>query len=46
VADAKLGVVRDLTAGEDHAVVAAWLDGGWIMLDNRRMAMVDADTMR
>jgi predicted transglutaminase-like cysteine proteinase len=45
-ADVKLVVVRDFAAGEDHAVVAARLDGGWIMLDNRRMAIVDDEKMR
>jgi hypothetical protein len=29
--------VRD----EDHAVAAAKLDGHWLMLDNRRMAMIE-----
>jgi hypothetical protein len=27
--------------GEDHAVAAARLDGHWLTLDNRRMAMVE-----
>ena len=36
--------MRDTVRGEDHAVAAARLDGRWLMLDNRRMAMVeDAD---
>jgi hypothetical protein len=36
--------MRDTIRGEDHAVAAARLDGRWLMLDNRRMAMVeDAD---
>src|SRR5215475_6381468 len=39
--DLRIVVMRDLLAGEDHAVVAARLDGSWLMLDNRRMAMVD-----
>ena len=26
---------------EDHAVVAARLDGKWLMLDNRRMVMLE-----
>ena len=42
--DLRIVVVRDVRAGEEHAVVAARLDGHWLMLDNRRMAMVeDAD---
>jgi hypothetical protein len=37
-------VLRDTIHGEDHAVAAARLDGRWLILDNRRMAMVaDAD---
>jgi predicted transglutaminase-like cysteine proteinase len=44
--DVKLVVVRDLNVGEGHAVVAVRLDGGWIMLDNRRLALVDDDKMR
>jgi hypothetical protein len=37
-------VLRDTIHGEDHAVAAARLDGHWLTLDNRRMAMVeDAD---
>src|SRR5215813_2084645 len=39
--DLRIVVMRDLLAGEDHAVVAAKLDGSWLMLDNRRMAMID-----
>ena len=36
--------MRDTFHGEDHAVAAARLDGHWLTLDNRRMAMVeDAD---
>src|ERR1700737_2131848 len=27
--------------GEDHAVAAVRLDGRWLMLDNRRMAMIE-----
>jgi predicted transglutaminase-like cysteine proteinase len=39
--DLRIVVVRDTRAGEDHAVAAARLDGHWLMLDNRRMAMVE-----
>ena len=36
--------MRDTVRGEDHAVAAARLDGRWLTLDNRRMAMIeDAD---
>ncbi len=37
-------MLRDTIHGDNHAVAAARLDGRWLMLDNRRMAMVeDAD---
>lgn len=38
--DVRLVVVRDLALEQDHAVVAARLDGTWIMLDNRRLVLV------
>lgn len=42
--DLRIVVLHDTVHGEDHAVAAARLDGRWLMLDNRRMAMVgDAD---
>ncbi|MHC2624544.1 putative transglutaminase-like cysteine proteinase [Bradyrhizobium huanghuaihaiense] len=44
--DLRLVVVRDVRAGEEHAVVAAKLDGHWLMLDNRRMAMVEDEAAR
>ncbi|MCK1357812.1 transglutaminase-like cysteine peptidase [Bradyrhizobium sp. 199] len=44
--DLRIVVVRDVRAGEEHAVVAAKLDGHWLMLDNRRMAMVEDDAVR
>src|SRR5438045_7754024 len=41
--DLRILILRD-AAGGDHAVAAARLDGRWLTLDNRRMAMVeDAD---
>ena len=33
--------MRDTIHGEDHAVAAVRLDGHWLTLDNRRMAMVE-----
>jgi predicted transglutaminase-like cysteine proteinase len=39
--DLRIVVVHDTLSGEDHAVAAARLDGHWLTLDNRRMAMVD-----
>jgi predicted transglutaminase-like cysteine proteinase len=44
--DVRLVVVRDLAAGEDHAVVAARLNGGWIILDNRWLTLVEDSEMR
>jgi predicted transglutaminase-like cysteine proteinase len=42
--DLRIVVMRDTIHGEDHAVAAARLDGHWLTLDNRRMAMIeDAD---
>jgi len=42
--DLRILIVRDAIRGEDHAVAAARLDGRWLTLDNRRMAMIeDAD---
>jgi predicted transglutaminase-like cysteine proteinase len=39
--DLRIVVLRDLVHGEDHAAVLARLDGHWLMLDNRRMAMIE-----
>ncbi len=39
-ADVRLVIVRDLAVGQDHAVVAVRVDGSWIMLDNRWLALV------
>ena len=39
--DLRIVIMHDALRGEDHAVVAARLDGSWLMLDNRRMAMVE-----
>lgn len=44
--DLRIVVMRDTLSGEAHAVVAARLDGHWLMLDNRRMAMIEDDYMR
>ena len=37
--DLRIVVLRDNFRGGDHAVVAARLDGNWLILDNRHMAM-------
>jgi predicted transglutaminase-like cysteine proteinase len=39
--DLRIVIIRDTIRGEDHAVAAARLDGHWLTLDNRRMAMVE-----
>jgi predicted transglutaminase-like cysteine proteinase len=39
--DVRIVVLRDLARGEDHAVLLARLDGHWLTLDNRRMAMIE-----
>jgi predicted transglutaminase-like cysteine proteinase len=44
--DLRIVVMRDTIRGEDHAVAAARLDGRWLMLDNRRMAMVEDANVR
>ncbi|WFU40504.1 transglutaminase-like cysteine peptidase [Bradyrhizobium sp. CB82] len=44
--DLRIVFVRDTQVGAEHAVVAARLDGHWLMLDNRRMAMVEDDAAR
>jgi predicted transglutaminase-like cysteine proteinase len=42
--DLRIVIMHDTIRGEDHAVAAARLDGHWLTLDNRHMAMVeDAD---
>jgi predicted transglutaminase-like cysteine proteinase len=43
--DLRLLVVRDPAAHEYHAVAAVRLDGQWLILDNRRMALVEAGHM-
>jgi predicted transglutaminase-like cysteine proteinase len=44
--DLRIVVMRDTIRGEDHAVAAARLDGRWLVLDNRRMAMVEDAYLR
>jgi predicted transglutaminase-like cysteine proteinase len=39
--DLRIVIMRDTIRGEDHAVAAVRLDGRWLTLDNRRMAMVE-----
>ena len=44
--DIRIVVMHDTVRGEDHAVAAARLDGHWLTLDNRRMAMVEDSDVR
>jgi predicted transglutaminase-like cysteine proteinase len=45
--DVKLIIVHDLATGEDHAVVTARLEQKWIVLDNRRLTLLeDVDMAR
>ena len=44
--DLRIVIVHDPLRGEDHALAAAKLDGRWLMLDNRRMAMVEDVNLR
>jgi predicted transglutaminase-like cysteine proteinase len=44
--DLRIVILRDTLSGEDHAVTAARLDGHWLMLDNRRMAMIEDGYVR
>jgi hypothetical protein len=38
--DVKIVILRNLLPREDHAAVAAGVDGQWLILDNRRLALV------
>jgi predicted transglutaminase-like cysteine proteinase len=44
--DLRIVILRDTLSGDDHAVAAARLDGHWLMLDNRRMAMIEDNYVR
>lgn len=44
--DIRIVVLHDTIHGDNHAVVAARLDGRWLTLDNRRMAMVEDSNVR
>jgi len=44
--DLRIVVLRDDMRKEDHAVVAARLDGSWLLLDNRHMLMVEDQKIR
>ena len=44
--DLRIVIMHDTMRGEDHAVAAARLDGHWLTLDSRRMAMVEDSDVR
>ena len=44
--DLRIVILRDDLREEDHAVVAARLDGHWLMLDNRHMVLVEDHDVR
>jgi predicted transglutaminase-like cysteine proteinase len=44
--DVRLVIVRDQTANDGHAITAVHVDDGWVLLDNRWLALVDDDKMR
>jgi predicted transglutaminase-like cysteine proteinase len=44
--EVKLVIVRDLAVGGEHAVAAVRIDDHWIILDNRRLILVDDSQMR
>jgi len=44
--DVKLVIVRDLAVGGEHAVAAVRLNGHWIILDNRRLILVEDNEIR
>jgi predicted transglutaminase-like cysteine proteinase len=44
--DLRIVILRDDIRKEDHAVVAARLDGDWLMLDNRHMVMARDQQVR
>jgi predicted transglutaminase-like cysteine proteinase len=46
VDDLRIVVLRHDILEEDHAVVAARLDGNWLMLDNLHMVMVEDQNVR
>jgi predicted transglutaminase-like cysteine proteinase len=44
--DLRIVIIHDVLSGEDHAVTAVRLDGRWLILDNRRMAMIEDGNIR
>jgi predicted transglutaminase-like cysteine proteinase len=44
--DLRMVLVRDLDTREYHAVVAVRQDAGWLVLDNRRMTLLDSEAVQ
>jgi len=44
--DLRIVVLSDVLRGEGHAVASVRLDGHWLILDNRRMAMIEDIAVR
>jgi hypothetical protein len=44
--DLRLVIIRNTLSGEDHAVVAARLEGHWRLLDNRHLVMLEDEQIR
>ncbi len=44
--EVRLVIVRDQAANDGHAIAAVHIDDGWVLLDNRWLALVDDDKMR
>ena len=38
--DVKLVILREIAAHQDHAIIAVRFNGGWIVLDNRWLALI------
>jgi len=43
--DLKVLLVRDLAVRQDHAVLAVRIDGRWLVLDNRRAALLETSDL-
>jgi len=45
--DLKIVIFKNLPPKEDHAALAAYVDGQWLILDSRTLTLVsDTDVMR
>ena len=44
--DLRLVIVRDLSVAEDHAILAVRANEKWLLLDNRRLALLEDNELR